>query len=491
MVAPNPSHFRPSRLRQMRFPSQPAWLPELPVPAWLRAVAPRVVAVLVYALALHWSYASLLSPTYAYMGMTYREPDWPAYVVMLGAVLLTAALLPARITRVSDFVLWVVFLITAAPSALLAQYMETLPLKQASELGVMVLVSLLVIRFGLAAVAGRAVLPTCPLPPRLFFGALTLFALSMYGVMLASGSLSFNFLRFSEVYAVRADYKATLLTLPLMGYLVPVLQSVVNPVFIAYGIYCRRWLPLGFGVAGQVLIYLASGQKIVLLFVGAAVAVAWLFRRNQESASPTVITWVFAALVVAAAAFDKVTGGLRATPVFVQRFIVLPAALTVAHVWVFTDYPKLHFSTVLPFFSTDYSEDSPPAEFVGLLFTGMEGNNANVNFFGDGYMQFGHAGMLVEALAVLALLWAADQATRSVPLPLACTIMVMPALTLTNASVFTGTLTLGIGAAIALLFFLPTTEQFPRRPSYLDQARAGGSRLKSLTSRTTTKENAP
>src|SRR5690606_3628312 len=125
---------------------------------------------------------------------------------------------------------------------------------------------------------------------------------------------------------------------------------------------------------------------------------------------------------------------------------------------------------VLPFLSSDYSEDSPPPELVGLLFTGMEGNNANVNFFGDGYLHLGYTGMVVEALAVLALLWAADQATRRAPLPLATTIMVMPALTLTNASVFTGTLTLGIGATIALLFFLPSVETFPRRPNYLDQA---------------------
>lgn len=431
---------------------------------------PRVLATLAYLVALHWAYVELISPTYDYMGMTYRAPDPWAYAGVVVAVLACAAALPGTVRRASDFMLWVIFLTTAAPSAVMAQYMVTLPVGRATVMGLTILAGLLVIRVGLT-LAPRGVVPTVSLPPRAFFGGLTVFALAMYTVMIATGSLTLGFLGFAEVYAVRAEYKAGLLSLPLMGYLIPVLQTVVNPIFVGFGIYCRRILPLLFGVVGQVLIYLASGQKIVLLSMGVAAAVALLFRRNEKSASSWMIAGAFFVLVTVTAVFDAVAGRLRLTPVFLQRLVMLPAALTAAYVWVFSDYPKLNFSTVLPFLSTEYSETVSPFVLVGQLFNNADGNNANVNFFGDGYMHLGYAGLLIECLLVLALFWATDEVTRHVPLPLACIIFVMPTMAITNASAFTAVLTLGFGAAIALSLFLPSIESYPRKAPFREQLR--------------------
>lgn len=428
----------------------------------MRSALPRVAGVLVYALLLHWSYHRLVAPSYGYQGMSYRSPDLVPYVGVTLAVLAAAVALPARINRVSDFILWVVFLVTAAPSALLAQYMETLPVGRATLLGLMVLLTLVLVSTTLGYLP-RDVLRKRPLPPKVFFGVLTAFALTMYLAMIVKGSLSLTFLSFSEVYEVRATYKATLLTIPLFGYLISFLYAVVNPVFVAFGIYCRRWLPLLFGALGQALVYLVSGQKLVLMFVAAALAVAVLYRKDEKSVSPAVLAWALSALVLLTTVVDLALGRLRLTPVFLYRLIVLPASLTAAYVWVFDRHPRLNFSTVVPFFSTDFYQPVPPFEFVGRLFNNAEGVNANVNFFGDGYMHYGYTGMLVEGLVLVLILWATREVTRDVPLPLACIVFLIPTVAITNGSALTAVLTFGFGAGVVVSYFLPTLESFPRK----------------------------
>lgn len=425
----------------------------------VRSAAFRVVAVLAYSLALHWSYASVVSPHYAFTGLTYREPHMATYVCVLLAVLVCAVILPARIRRVSDFALWVIFLVTAAPSALLAQYTQTLPPGRSTALGLMVLATLVLIAFGLRW-APRSVVPTFSVPPKLFYGALVLFACGMYATMLAVGVVNFTVLKFTEVHQVRVDYKEAFLTLPLMGYLGPALQAAVNPFFIAVGLHHRRWLLLTFGAMGQVFIYLASGQKVVLLFIGAALAVALLFRRGRPSASPVSLTWAFVAVTAISTAVDLAAKRVLLTPVFMYRMIMLPAALTAAYAWVFDDlFEKLHFSTVLPFLPTEYDEAVTPPVLVGQVFNNAENTNANVNFFGDGYMHLGYAGMLIEGAMMLLLLWLADEATRRLPLRVACILFLMPVIAVTNGSAFTAVLTLGFGAALVLAFTAPATDE--------------------------------
>ena len=87
-----------------------------------------------------------------------------------------------------------------------------------------------------------------------------------------------------------------------------------------------------------------------------------------------------------------------------------------------------------------------------------------VNFFGDGFMNLGYPGMLVEAVLAGLLLRIADESCRRVPLPVACSLFAIPLISLTNGGAFTAVLSFGFLAACMTAWLCPVSQLPERAP---------------------------
>jgi len=131
--------------------------------------------------------------------------------------------------------------------------------------------------------------------------------------------------------------------------------------------------------------------------------------------------------------------------------------LSAAHVALFTDQEKTHwsYSFLSPFLDNPY--DRLPAEMVGTATSGDTATFANASYLGDGYANLGYAGVFLEAFVLLVLLVLVNRATAGLPLAVSTSLIIAPSMILANVSPLTTVLSGGLGAALVVGWFLPRT----------------------------------
>lgn len=437
-----------------------------------------------YALALHWIYQEKISPAFSYLGLRYREPNYLYYFLAFGFICCIAFLMPSMLRRPSDFILWILFLMTAVPSILVPQYGNIITPERSLELAVYVALSFSLVvvlaprapRRLIKVITSRLLGRLPPrmrerlfkritVPPQLFWLVVALITVGTYGYFLFTTGLSFKFVSLGAVRDIRFQYRDQIAANgPALGYLVRLQGNVINPLIIAFGLFARPWLAFGVfsrrwllviaGTVGQLLIFSITGYKLTLLSPLALIAVAVLFRIHRETSGQMILVGTMLSMV-AATVVDTFRGGLLFIEIFVDRLLLTPGVLTAAHVMVFQDKPKAEwgYSFMAPFVHYPYNET--PAFMVGRIFSGDPATSANANFFADGYANLGYPGMFIEALALVVILWLLDSAGRHLSLPMAALILLLPTLALVNSGVFTSLLTNGYLAAIVVMACLP------------------------------------
>lgn len=433
-----------------------------------------VAASLLYNVVLFLVYRDAVSPEYSYQGLSYRTPAAGWYALITVCTTVVAIVLPRRLRLPSDFMMWLMFLLAVAPGVLLAQYMRMVPVPEATRFGLTVCACMLLLRLGLLWRPLARLRFRFTIRPSLVWLALAAFAVLTYLTLILVAHAPLTWVHFGQVYVVRARYVANEGSVPALGYALPIVHNVINPAFMARGIYARRrrlWLLAG--VLGQVLIYNVTGQKVVLISLVAVVGVVLLFSFGRRVRGDLMFT-AYTALAVVSVLADKVLGSVSFTEIVVRRFMVFPGAIAVAYVAVFRDLPKADFAGT-PFFWMPAPYGRGPSFMVGEFLTGNPLNNAGVNLFGHGYFEFGYAGMFAESAVLLAFLWALDVVARGLPLAVVSVVVLMPAIALSGANVFTSLSTHGLFASLLILAILPrvgwdiATE---KRPSPLGRARA-------------------
>lgn len=448
----------------------------------LRRVLISIAIMVAFAAIFHYIYKTNIAPLFEYSGLTYRDPDPFSYAGMVLLTGLVAAVLAPRIVRVSDFILWVIFIFGVAPAMLLAQYSRTLSISDANALGLNLAGCMVMVRLLTKGKVPRLLPRKMRMDAGAFFALVICLSLLFYAYMIAFAGIQLRFLSFSDVYDVREGFGRSTSSVPFLGYLLPLQSNVLNPLLIARGVYARRRWALGLGVLGQVVIYTSTGEKSVLFSIGVMIGIAMLFRvwRRPRSLLLLVAT---TATSLSGFLLDRATDSTLWSSLFFRRVLVIPGALTAAYVALFDDRPKMLFREVVGIGESPYT--LRPVNIVGGEFVGNYETAANVNLFGHGFLQAGFLGMYIEALVLVLLLWLADDATRGLPTAVACIIFVTPAESLSNASVFTTIATHGYAAAVVLSALAPTVgwglKRRRRRQSALVVTRRGRVPLRSVT----------
>ena len=330
--------------------------------------------------------------------------------------------------------------------------MKALTSIEATTLGLTVAGSLVVVRALVAARPRRGLTPL-RLPRGTFWVVLGCFAALVYVELIVVFGINLRWLAFDDVYDVRSDFVDRSVNAPLIGSCFPLLSKVVNPIFIARGIYSRRKWRLLVGLFGQLLIYLTTGQKVVFLSIFGLIGVALLFRHSPRGFKGITMMAFVALSNTAVLLIDKLVGAPIFTNLLIRRFLVVPGVLTAAYVVVFRDRLKTSFAPFPAFWLE--SPYASPARLVGQVFVRDADTNANVSLFGHGYLSLGYIGILIECLVLVVMLWFADAATKGIPVAVTALIFFLPTIALSNSSVFTVITTHGFAATILLCVAMP------------------------------------
>jgi len=413
-------------------------------------------ALVGYVALLHYAYEKLISPSFAYGGYTYRDPVWHLYFYAILLVIFIGLLLPKRVERPSDLVLWLLFTVAVAPSILIAQYADILAPNGAMALSCLITASFIgVILFNRGLVT-RAI-PTPRLSSTSFWILLTVVTLITYGYMLITIGLHLRLVSLTDVYDVRGDYRADIVAGgATIARLISIQSNVINPVIMVRGIHTRNRLMIAAGVFGQLLIFASTGFRSVLFSIPLLLLIVLSFRRNSRPPGSNILIGTIA-IAACAVGVDRVFNTITWTSLIIRRFIVSPGLLSAVYVDVFSRLPSAHLghSVLRGIVRYPYPEGVTPASVVGSTYFKQPDMSANANIFADGFMNFGYLGVVAAAVVLLVILRAIDGASIGIPTRVAGAILTLPMISLANSGILTTLMTHGLIASIVILAVLP------------------------------------
>jgi hypothetical protein len=411
-----------------------------------------------YTLLLHAIYVDTIAPAFYYLGYTHRAPDPLSYatICVLGGLL--AALMPLALQRPSQMVLWLHFVVATAPSMLIPQYSTAISHEQAFLFGVLVAVSWCMVIFlcsGGVSVGRKLALHRQPHVGGLVWPLLGGWSVLVLFYLFVILRLPPQLVALTNVAPLRLSFRVVLgQNSAVLAYALLITSNVVHPALILRGTQQSGKRYLFLGITGQILLYSITGYKMVLLSVPAILGLAWWSHRGKHYSGGHIQLGI-TILMAVAYAVQLISGYTALTLIFVTRMIVTPGLLSAAYVGIFSVKPEVRWSYSFMSWLFRYPYADQPAYLVGAAFSGSAQTSANVNMFADGYMNLRWAGVTIECLVFVVILWTIDGVSKGLPLAVPAAICLVPTIALTNSSIFTSITSHGFLAAIVVLALLP------------------------------------
>lgn len=225
-----------------------------------------------------------------------------------------------------------------------------------------------------------------------YLGKFYLFLIIALGILLVASFGVPSDLGFDSVYTRRKAFSEWLGS----GYLA-YLYSWSVYVFAIFLVFIneRRVIQL-IGVSYVVLFYAIAGDKVYLFLLTLAFFLKFLSQRGR----PTFLLLAFMGIVVIGFAGTYFLDNIW-MPAIVQRFLILPAQISYHYVDYFGNDLLLYSYSFLSSFST-YKWPDNPAQLIGNMFYTV-GDNANVNFLVDAFVNLGWFALLPLLLFFTAL----------------------------------------------------------------------------------------
>ena len=420
----------------------------------------RAVVFLIFALslaafiaALEVVYAFFMAPRFGYLGYDYHEPD-RAWMLASFLMLLTVSFcLPYRPERFSGYAVWFLYASLLVPISTVPLYGST---RTASD-------SFFFSLFCSAVWAGVALsvrrpagqyFPITRRGSHALWATVIVLSTVTYVYLANVFGITFNVMSVFDIADTRLYYRDDLLpTVPFLGYLIANQGNVINPFLMAYGTVRKRWLLVGLGAVGQLVLYSTGGFKTVLLSIPLCILLA-LFMRKRKSILGAAIVASVAVLSWVSMAIDSLAS-IGVVDVLVARVFMVAGYLMpmyrdayATEQWALWDYSFLG-----PFVTTPYTVS--PGFYVSIMSLNRRDVQMNGSLFADGYANLGLLGIVIEAAFLVLLLRFTDSSSRGLPIGLVVATGLLPVFTLGNVSSFTALLSSGFGLMFLLFALYP------------------------------------
>ncbi len=370
--------------------------------------------------------------------------------------------MPIKLTRPSQVVYWLLYLLVLVPACLVPIY----SLDDQSR-GPLILATCLI---GMFAITGLVYyVPLLPLR-RLYLESyelsviLALLSISCFSLMFASFGFHFHFISFEDTYTVRAQFKTTLDQAPgLVAYAINWQAWVINPFVMAIGLRSRRPSWVLAGAAGQFAIYSIAAFRSMFFSATFLLYLLWVTRSKWTFGARLAVTWT--AIFAGTGALQFFGYGLIPESLVGERMTAMPGLLTGYYYEFFSSHPQVHLGHSIFRSFVTYPYALQPPTLIGYSYFHNASENANANVWADAYANFGYPGIICFTLLLAIVLWLFDSAAVDRDIRLAVLVIAMPAFALTNVGLLTSLLTNGIALAILLVYLAPSTTHESSRDS--------------------------
>lgn len=404
-------------------------------------------------------YVLWVSPYFAYYGLTYEDISFERQLLVWVLSIAPALWLPVRLTRPTEAIYLVLYATVYVPSIFIAlQGGQVAPpddilLALALFLGVAVTGASYCFR------VPRIVGANLPLP--LLNAAIITLAVAGNAWIIATCYSIMRIPDLKEIYELRFA-NSDLVQNSLVRYALMIMPGAVDPLLIAFGLARRSWIWLLSGIAGYVVVFMATGLKGDVLFPLMAIGLWPLMRRRDRLPQRLILgtgalLGVFA-LLEWAIGIDQPESSLFAlASILATRGFSIHGLLMSRYFIYFSSHPLTHFTHVNVIARI---AGIPVTQLVnveiGTEFWGSPDLSANAGFWAeDGLASLGLPGILVASALVAALFWLMDAICVRHDLRVCTIALLFQALNLANLSLFTSILSGGLGLSLLLLWAMP------------------------------------
>jgi hypothetical protein len=413
-----------------------------------------------YTFILQKVYIELITPLYAYTGLTYLDPGGFLSNILLVLSIIPLLWMPIAITKSSQTIYWTLYIFVYVPASFMPCY--TISFATGLFTTLMLLGSFLVIevfyRINLKFKIDRR-----PISSSKFNHLLILLSSVGYSLLVSTLGFKLKIPSLDEVYDVRADLVSSTQGQNWINYLSPWLANVTNSYALSVGLLHSNNLLLFIGPLLQLFIYSLSGHKGVV-FSFALVLVLYFSHSNRGKNFGTIYLLSITSVVFLSYLIDTVIGSYTITSLVVRRTILTPGVLTGWYFDFFSTNPIVLYSHSFMSFLLKYPYNQNYAFVIMESYSGQTGN-ANANLWADGFANLGYIGPFISSFILSILMKVIDAlSSRDYSDLLLMSMMLgLPAMNLVNTSVLTTMWTHGLLLILILFYFMPLSSDYKKK----------------------------
>ena len=437
---------------------------------------PRERVVLFFVIACYtaffqWMYVYYLYPTWAYLGFDYNPP--PNRYLLLAWLLSLFPILwmPLTLVRPSQLAYWVLYITVLIPSMFVPLYMGLNSLNE-----IAVLMGVLFVGFAITGLSYSLPLLNFRrpnIPSRLFWQIVGAFGIGLAVWMVVVFRHHIKIVTFSDVADLR-EAANDVAEGSNVTYAFMTLTGAINPFLMGCGLYYKRWGLFGAGMIGQFLVYSVGGTKgsvVSVLFITGI----YLLLKGGAQHFALKFSGAMLALMAGLCAWYYLDGFLPGTILTVALFVVLNRTLSINGVLTaqyfdfFQKNPLTYYTHIKGInWLWSYPYRYPVGQEIGLAYAGTTDLDSTAHFWAtDGIGGFGLPGILFVSVLCAIVFWILDSAARRQDPRLAALVTTYSAYNLANISLFTTSLSGGLGLLILFLYWMPR----PNPASILNSAK--------------------
>ena len=249
----------------------------------------------------------------------------------------------------------------------------------------------------------------------------------------------------SEVYDVRAaaNEKAN----PLISYLFSPFGKVLLPTLLIMGFLHKDLKIIALSIVVMLYLFMVNPHKSLLFSI--PVAIAFVFFKRYETKTGAFLLMIDIVLIISVMA-RVVMDNVLPESILVRRGFFLPTLICDKYFCFFDNNPMTLSHSIMRVFQ-EYPYEWEPSHLMGFVMHEMSETSCNTGIIADGFMNFGHIGVLLWiVLTVLIFKYIDSIGIRSAYFGLVFIFLY----TLTNSALLTSMLTHGGILLLLVLTFL-------------------------------------
>ncbi len=428
-----------------------------------------VFSALFYMAAMYFSYHYYLSPSWEYFGFTYRPWTLGDVVFAVALTVWSGLLLPTAFNYASSLIVTLLFIVVYIPAVVVTLSLDTNSVEVYGE----ILIALGV-GFGMICLGARS--PTICVWPRIRV-SWSLFIITMLVawvicilILFYYYGSSMRFVGFDDIYTQR--FATRDISAPGVSYVKSFFINVNCSFFMAYGLVARQWGWFFLGALGCLVMYLIIAAKFAFVLPFAFLGLDFILRRESGIFKQTKVLVGFfgVAVVLCVVMYNQGYGWKLMAALFVFRTLAIPGLTLSMYYDLFSvegytwwSHVK-GISLVVP--APEAFLNDPTWPILGLMIGERIYGNADLNgnanlWAGDGIAAAGAFGIIVISLLLSIWLVIINDSTRRWNNHFVILAIFPYAISLTNMHFFTGLLSFGGFAWIALFAFIDCGYDWP------------------------------